>query len=143
MARQAKEANRGNLANKFDAQGRSLLDIDNERKASEKAYADMIKAIDETVRYRFLSINILPQKHYRIRSCSRVLHKFWLHMRVPLFPHTNSATCSSVSLKTRLIQGEEGGNVGGEKESEFFKEKSRNTPLKMLPIFFDNFQRER
>ena len=47
MAKQWKEQEKHNLANKFDHQGRSLLDIENERKAIEASHKAMEREIEE------------------------------------------------------------------------------------------------
>lgn len=66
MAKNAKERERDNLAHKFDAQGRSLLDIETEKERKEREYASMMSDIEETIKTGCLSGTITKQKFYTI-----------------------------------------------------------------------------
>ena len=66
MAKQGKELDKGNLANKFDSQGRNLLDIQNERSEADREYDLMIKTIKETVKTLHISGLLPRQKFYFI-----------------------------------------------------------------------------
>ena len=65
MAKTHKEQERQNLANKFDAQGRSLLSLDEERKAETRKHEKMIKEISEIIETEMISKN-LPQRKFFI-----------------------------------------------------------------------------
>ena len=54
------------MANKFDHQGRSLLDIENERIDKETFFHEMIKDIDSTVKLSNEQGTLIKQKFYFI-----------------------------------------------------------------------------
>jgi hypothetical protein len=62
----AKQGKASDLANKFDAQGRSLLDIENEKLEAEREFAAMIKTIRDTVRAERESGTLAQKKFYFI-----------------------------------------------------------------------------
>jgi len=66
MAKQGKELDKGNLANKFDAQGRNLLDIQKERSEAEREHDLMIKNIREAAKTLHVSGLLSRQKFYFI-----------------------------------------------------------------------------
>ena len=79
MAKMHKEEERKNLANKFDAQGRSLLSLEEERQTEKRKIEKMVKEISEMIdaetvsktlpdrKFFFLHINTLVEvaKHYK------------------------------------------------------------------------------
>ena len=79
MAKMHKEEERKNLANKFDAQGRSLLSLEEERQTEKRKIEKMVKEISEIIdaetvsktlpdrKFFFLHINTLVEvaKHYK------------------------------------------------------------------------------
>ena len=79
MAKQGKELDKGNLANKFDAQGRNLLDIQKERSEAEREHDLMIKNIRETAKTLHISgllssqkLSVKKNKKY-LNECNEVL----------------------------------------------------------------------
>ena len=79
MAKMHKEEERKNLANKFNAQGRSLLSLEEERQTEKRKIEKMVKEISEIIdaetvsktlpdrKFFFLHINTLVEvaKHYK------------------------------------------------------------------------------
>ena len=71
----AKQGKTSDLANKFDAQGRSLLDIENEKLEAERKAAEMIKAIKDSVMAGRESGTLGQQKFYFIHF--NILCEVW------------------------------------------------------------------
>ena len=65
MAKNHKEQERKNLANKFDAQGRSLLSLEEERQAEKRKDEKMMKEISEIIDAETMA-KTLPQKKFFI-----------------------------------------------------------------------------
>ena len=65
MAKNHKEQERKNLANKFDAQGRSLLSLEEERQAEKRKDDKMMKEISEIIDAEMLA-KTLPKKKFFI-----------------------------------------------------------------------------
>ena len=59
-------AGEAQLSHKFDHQGRSLLDIENERKAIEASHKAMEREIEETVSSAFQMGTLVKQMFYFI-----------------------------------------------------------------------------
>ena len=64
MAKTHKEQERTNLANKFDAQGRSLLSLEEERQAETRKYDKMIKEISEIIDTEMISKTLPEHKFF-------------------------------------------------------------------------------
>ena len=65
IAKNHKEQERLNLANKFDASGRSLLSLEEERLAEKRKNEKMLKEINEIVEEETIAKN-LPQRKFFI-----------------------------------------------------------------------------
>ena len=65
MAKTWKEQERKNLANKFDAQGRSLLSLEEERQAEKRKDDKMMKEISEIIDAETMA-KTLPTKKFFI-----------------------------------------------------------------------------
>ena len=65
MAKNHKEQERHNLANKYDAQGRSLLSLEEERTAEKRKNEKMIKEINEIIDEETIAKS-LPQRKFFI-----------------------------------------------------------------------------
>ena len=64
MAKNHKEQERQNLSNKFDAQGRSLLSLEEERQAEKRKKDKMIKEITEIVEDEFQAKTLPLRKFF-------------------------------------------------------------------------------
>ena len=72
MAKNYKEQERNNLANKFDAQGRSLLSLEEERQAETRKHDKMIKEIHEIVDEASIA-KCLPQRKFFILHINKLV----------------------------------------------------------------------
>ena len=64
MAKMHKEEERKNLANKFDAQGRSLLSLEEERQTEKRKIEKMVKEISEIIDAETLSKTLPDRKFF-------------------------------------------------------------------------------
>ncbi len=64
MAKKKKEEDRLDLSNRFDHQGRSLLDIENEQKDRERYETDMRRDVQDTVQEAFKTGTLVKEKFY-------------------------------------------------------------------------------
>jgi hypothetical protein len=75
MAKNHKEKERENLSNKFDAQGRSLLSLEEERQGEKRKNDKMIKEINEIVDAETLA-KTLPLKKFFILHINELVEVF-------------------------------------------------------------------
>ena len=81
MAKNHKEQERQNLSNKFDAQGRSLLSLEEERQAEKRKNDKMIKEINEVVDAEMLA-KTLPLKKFFILHINTLVEVFQSHSMI-------------------------------------------------------------
>ena len=85
MAKNHKEQERQNLSNKFDAQGRSLLSLEEERQAEKRKKDKMIKEITEIVDDETQAKTLPLRKFFILHINTLVEVGFILLTSYPLF----------------------------------------------------------